>query len=245
MDKATVKELVSRAIGPAPWYWDTFPSIRGASGAQFIWKFHGTTGPHGYLVSLGRKDKPLKRRIVVNTYTRAFLVPPFMLGLWFSDKNMIQIACFDPEDLPGFALSELPKGFKDSHQPYYASGEPNCLVSIDPTLPEGTHKKDFPQALGTVEELLIIVNHSYEHSYQDDEDTPAHAIFEVQPSRSQIKVMPQKWFTANQFDVGYQWITRVTRNPETGKLIGDGIRIGIFQLTEDGCQLEYWIEKKV
>jgi hypothetical protein len=57
-----------------------------------------------------------------------------------------------------------------------------------------------------------------------------------------VTVLPQNWFTANKFDIGYQWITRVSRDPATGRIIGGGIRIGSFELTENGMGLERWLE---
>ena len=55
-------------------------------------------------------------------------------------------------------------------------------------------------------------------------------------------MLPQTWFTAGKYDIGYQWITRVTRDPATGRILGGGIRIGNFELAEDGMGLERWIE---
>jgi hypothetical protein len=57
-----------------------------------------------------------------------------------------------------------------------------------------------------------------------------------------VQVLPQRWFTANKYEIGRQWIARVVRDPETQRLLGDGVRMGTFQLTEDGCDVEAWME---
>ena len=57
------------------------------------------------------------------------------------------------------------------------------------------------------------------------------------PQAGVVEVLPQRWFTAKDFDVGPQWISRVTRDPETHRLVGEGVRIGGFELTEDGCDI--------
>ncbi len=56
-----------------------------------------------------------------------------------------------------------------------------------------------------------------------------------------VQALPQKWFTGAAFDIGYEWITKVTRHPGTNRLIGTGIRITDFMLSEDGCYLDRWL----
>jgi len=73
-------------------------------------------------------------------------------------------------------------------------------------------------------------------------DEAACAVAALRPRAGEVTVLPQTWYTANKCDVGYQWITRVTRDPATGRIIGGGIRIGNFELTEDGMRVERWIE---
>src|SRR5205823_3278189 len=53
--------------------------------------------------------------------------------------------------------------------------------------------------------------------------TPKVSIYVWHPVEGKIEVLPQEWFTANEMDLGYQWITRVTRDPETGHIVGGGI----------------------
>jgi hypothetical protein len=74
-------------------------------------------------------------------------------------------------------------------------------------------------------------------------DDPAFALFVFYPHAGLVEVLPQKWFTAAQYDLGYQWITRAARDPESHRIVGDGIRIGSFLLEEDGCRLERWLQK--
>ncbi len=50
----------------------------------------------------------------------------------------------------------------------------------------------------------------------------------------EIEVLPQYWFTDNMFDIGYQWITQVARDPDSKKIVGSGIRVPDFELDERG-----------
>jgi hypothetical protein len=56
-------------------------------------------------------------------------------------------------------------------------------------------------------------------------------------------VVPQRWFTGNAFEVGRQWIARVARDHSSHRLVGEGVRIGSFELSSDGMQITDWIEK--
>jgi hypothetical protein len=72
-------------------------------------------------------------------------------------------------------------------------------------------------------------------------EDPACAIFVLYPHAGLIQVIPQSWFNAKDYEVGKQWITRITRDPVSHRLIGDGFRIQPFCLTEDGKQLDSWL----
>jgi hypothetical protein len=68
----------------------------------------------------------------------------------------------------------------------------------------------------------------------------AYIILALNFNKKIVDIYPQKWFTADKFDTGYEWITRITRDKDTGRFIGDGIRIGKFELCDDGMNLLRW-----
>ncbi len=230
---ASVQTVINNAIGPAPWYWQTFPTIKGASKHHYVWTFHGTNGRHSFLVTLSRQNEPQNFILALNAYTRAFAVSPHYLGLWFSKKDQIQLLCFDPDKMPVFHLEDLPANFRNSKEPYYSLANPVSSILVPGTLQEGLHHFRFPKEFETLDEILLAVPYP--------EENAAYAIFEIRPAFGTVNVMPQKWFTKKNFDLGYEWITRVARDPATGKLYGDGTRIGIFELSSDGCDLERWV----
>ncbi len=229
----TAQQALNSAVGPAPWYWHTFPEIRGEQKSRFVWQHHGNRGKYAYLVSLSVPNDPKDLKIVMNTYTRAFLVPPFYLGVWFVEKSDIRILCFDPDKMPSFGIEDLPAEFRKSKEAIYTLAVPVASFSIPRSLKEGRHELRFPQELEVIEELFLVVSYAGEPA--------AYAIFELHPATGEVIVMPQKWFTSKSFDLGYEWITRVARDPATGILYGDGIRIGIFELSPDGCQIARWV----
>jgi hypothetical protein len=237
IDSSRVRKFLSESIGPSPWYWETFPSFRALSGQPFVWKHHGAEGAVAHLVTLGLEQEPNQIRLALNTYCRPFLVTPNLLGIWCPEGRNIRLACFDPDQLKGFDLSEVAGWFKQSSERIYSATAPIADFEVPLTLDAGTHKISVPQALATVDELFVPT--SYKAMSNDD---PAFAIFIFYLQAGLVEVLPQKWFTASQYRVGQQWITRAARDPESHRIVGECFGIGTFVLEEDGCRLAEWIK---
>jgi len=238
IDASRARKLLSEAIGPAPWYWETFPSFRSLSGQHFIWAHHGAEGPVAQLVTLGLEQEPDKIRLALNTYCRPFLVPPHFLGIWCPEGRNLRLTCFDPDRLKAFDLAEVAGWFKQSSERIYSATAPIADFEIPLTLGAGTHKIAAPAALATVDELLVPT--SYKAMSNDD---PAFAIFVFYLQAGLVQVLPQQWFTSAQYRVGQQWITRVARDPESHRIVGECFGVGTFLLEENGCQLAKWVEE--
>lgn len=238
VDASRVRKLLSETIGPAPWYWETFPAFRSPSGQHFVWTHHGAEGPIAQLVTLALEQEPDKIRLALNTYCRAFLVPPHSLGIWCPEGRNIRLACFDPDQLKSFDLAEVAGWFKQSSERIYSAAAPVADFDVPLTLRPGTHKTEVPAVFGGVDELLVPT--SYKAMSNDD---PAFAIFVFYLQAGLVEVLPQKWFTAGQYRVGQQWITRVARDPESQRIVGECFGVGTFLLEEDGCQIARWMDK--
>lgn len=238
IDASRVRKILSATVGPVPWYWETFPAFRSLSGQRFVWTHHGMEGPITQLVTLGLEQEPDKIRLALNTYCRPFLTPPHSLGIWCPEGRNIRLACFDLDQLKAFDLAEVAGWFKQSSDRIYAAAAPVADFEIPLTLEAGTHKIEVPAALASVDELLIPT--SYKAMSNDD---PAFAIFVFYLRAGLVEVLPQRWFTAAQYRVGQQWITRVARDPESQRIVGECFGVGTFVLEEDGCRLAEWVEK--
>src|SRR5260370_1081867 len=107
MDTAQLHKDLANVVGPAPWYWKTFPAVQSASGQRFVWTHHGEEGPLAFLVSLALEQEPEKPRLALNTYTRPFLVPHNHLGLWCPEGRNLRFVCFDPDHLKAFDIAEI------------------------------------------------------------------------------------------------------------------------------------------
>src|SRR5512133_3412810 len=224
--------LVSSATGPAPWFWQTFPATRGASGKNYEWRYGGDQGELAYLVTLHLTDEPSRPRLALNTYCRPFPLADGLFGVWCPEGRNLRFTAFDPDSLKSFDFIEIVGWFKNSAERIFALTPPVAEFEVPTTLPAGTHPFEFPEQFRSVEELLVITS-----TPCTEPDRPSPAIFVLYPHAGLLEVLPQQWFTPMKFDIGYQWITRLARDPESHRIIGDGIRIGTFELTDDGKDL--------
>lgn len=238
IDTRRLRETLAGTIGPAPWYWETFPSLRSLAGQRFLWTHHGDTGAVAHLVTLGIEQDTHQVRLALNTYCRPFLVPRHLLGIWCPEGRSIRITCFDPDQLKPFDLAEVAGWFKQSSDRIYAATAPIADFEIPLSLSPGTHKIEVPAELRSVDELIIPT--SYKAMSNND---PAFALFVVYLQAGLVQVLPQRWFTAAQYEVGKQWITRAARDPESQRIFGECFGVGMFLLEEDGCHLADWIAK--
>jgi hypothetical protein len=240
---AGLNDILQRSVGPAPWYWKTFPTFHSVSGQRIVWTHHGEQGPLAYLVSLGLvslglEQEPRKPRLALNTYCRPFFVPPAHIGIWCPEGRSIRITCFAPDQLKTFELAEIVGWFKPSSERIYSATTPIADFEVSLALPPGRHKIEVPPELRGVDELIIPTSYPAKGP-----DEPAFALYVVYLQAGGVEVLPQKWFTASQYQVGKQWITRAARDPESHRLLGESFGTGSFLLEEDGCRLERWLEK--
>ena len=237
-DAAHLRDTIGRAIGPAPWYWETFPAITSGARQTFQWQHQGQNGAVAYVVTLSLAQQPDQPRLALNTYCRPFFVSPSNLGIWCPEGRHLRFACFDPDALKTFDLAEIAGWFKQSGDRIYSHTAPLAEFEIPLELAPGTHKIEVPSEFAGVEE--IIVPTSYKALSADD---PAFALFVVYPHAGLVEVLPQKWFTAAQYRVGQQWISRAVRDPDSHRLAGECFGVGNFLLQEDGCRLERWLQR--
>jgi hypothetical protein len=230
--------LLEKTPGPSPWYWKTFPEIRGHSGQRFTWTFHGNEGELAYLVTLGLEQEPSTPRLALNTHCTPFLIPPDRLGIWCPEPGMLRIMCFEVDQLAGFSFAEIVGWFKNSNDKVYAATAPLAELELSTRLADGTQKIEVPEEFRALDELLLVGPRPAK-----TRDDAAGNVYVLYPQAGLVEVLPQRWFTANQFEVGRQWIARVTRDPASHRLVGEGVRMGKFVLSEDGCDVAEWMEK--
>jgi hypothetical protein len=233
-----LRETLTHTIGPAPWYWRTFPALVSRAGQRFVWSHHGDQGPLAYVVTLGLEQQPHQARLAFNTYCRPFLVQPSYVGVWCPEGRSIRLACFDPDQLKAFDLAEVAGWFKPSSDRIYAATAPVADFEVQLGLPAGMHNIQVPELLRGVDELIVPTSYPAKN-----DDEPAFALYVFYLQAGLLEVLPQRWFTASQYRPGQQWITRAARDPESHRIFGECFATGTFLLEEDGCRLDRWLQK--
>ena len=126
-------------------------------------------------------------------------------------------------------IEEICSAMKAAGVPYTSSEPPFCEVSIPTLVAREERTLVFPEELRGLQELLILC-----HSSAIDESVTWErnniALLVARPAQSAYQLYPQDWFNGGGFDCGYEWITRVAHNSQTGKVHGEGIRISPFVL---------------
>lgn len=236
-ERRRLQKLIEQTPGPAPWFWESFPPVTTPSGTKLEWLHHGTEGSLAYLVTLNEPGKPDEPLLALNTYATPFAMSNGRLGLWCPEgRSMIRVMAFDPEKLKPFALEEIVGWFKNSTERIYSAAEPQADFEFSTELPEGTHEISFPSEFSTVPELCLTAS----RRAMSDTD-PACAIIVLYPHAGLIEMLPQSWFNTREYEVGRVWITRVTRDSISHRIVGGGMRLPSFCLTEDGKSVASWL----
>ena len=230
--------LLEKAPGPSPWYWKSFPEVRGASGQRYAWTYHGSEGELAYLATLSLEQEPSTARLALNTYCLPFPVPPDRLGIWCPEPGGLRILCFDPDQLAAFSLGEIVGWFKQSNDRIYSTTPPLAEFEVSSSLAEGMHPIDIPQEFRSLDELLLS-GHRPSRTRAD----AACNIYVVYPQAGLVEVLPQRWFTASEYEIGRQWIARLVRDPFSHGIVGECVRTGKFLLNTDGRDIAEWLER--
>jgi len=234
-----LNKLVQSTTGPAPWFWETFPEVRGGGSRRYRWRFHGQQEGLNFLVTLHGEGEPEKPRLALNTYCRPFSIDNEKIGVWCPEGRTLRFVCFEPDRMQTFGFEEIAGWFTASSERMYAATAPAAEFEVSTELEAGTHTIEVPpnfRAVRAVNEVLAPT--SYKTLAKSD---PALAIFVVYPQAGLVEVLPQNWITGETYDIANHWITRAARDPEKHRIVGELSRVGVFELEEDGRAFGRWL----
>jgi hypothetical protein len=231
-----LNRLVQSTTGPAPWFWETFPEVRGVGSRRYRWRFHGEQEGLSSLVTLhgeGESDKP---RLALNTFCRPFSIQPGKLGVWYPDGRTLRFVCFEPDRMESFSLEEIAGWFSASDERIYSNTLPLAAFDVSTELGAGIHSLEVPVSFHAVDEVLAPCN--YQARSKGD---PASAILVIYPQAGLAEILPQNWITQETYDIAKHWITRAARDPDTHLIVGELSKAGVFELTENGRDFSRWL----
>jgi hypothetical protein len=229
-------KLVQSTTGPSPWFWETFPEARGGGVRRYRWRFHGQEEGLNYLVTLHGEGEPDKPRLALNTLCRPFMIDEGRMGVWCPEGRELRFVCFELDRLQTFGLEEIAGWFSPSSERIYAATAPAGEFFVSINMGAGIHSIVVPECFRTLDELLTPTNLP-----TVERDDPALAIFVVYPQAGLLEVLPQNWITRVNYDLTSHWITRAARDPETHRIAGELLRVGVFELADNGRDFSRWL----
>jgi hypothetical protein len=233
--KGPYAKVFESAPGPAPWYLNQPANDLSSFSSKLRWDRDLKTGPTLLKDSSGR----VRAAASIYTYVWRFSKTHFIV--WFANPSAV-----NDESLAGevcfqlYAISQLDplpteKITKADALRFVTASQPLAEHRLPRNLALGITSTSFPAPFNRCPEFFVLVS---EPSY----NSPKLNLWRVDPSAESITVAAQDWFTKGAYDFGYQWITRIVRDPDSRDLAGDGIRIGKFLLTPDGTAFKLWLD---
>lgn len=235
---AQLIDAIRRTPGPMPWFADGLEPVA-VRGRRCEWRTDSGDAVRDAAVCLVDPNQPEQPLLEVAMYTRLFRLPSGSLGLWFETRNGLQVVAIDPDTLE--ALDPIcDKAERQYHGGCRCSSAPLGEFFISPDSESDVRSVILPSAFDGMQELHLV------GKWARAGDQACAAIVEVRSrctdESRHLQVFPQRWFTQDGYDIGYQWITRVARHPDGVRFIGDGIRLpGLFVTTQTGCHMERWV----
>ncbi len=242
------KEVIARAAGPSPWYLlSSGPKLKSRYG-DLTWKQAGETG---FLVGKVLLATPEDKALAVfqmHCHVQALDQTHFLVWLpeEVSDDNIpvIKLLIFNADELEVIPdiESACQKMNENNTRVSYLNGKTSCL-SISRELDDGKHEVVFPAQFKDLGELLMLAHSTAGGKTSNFTDQMNLALYVIIPEQNTVTVIPQDWFNKGRFDFGYQWPTRVARDPLTGKIFGEGIHLGFYVLDDSGREIEMWLNR--
>jgi hypothetical protein len=237
------QKLLDTVPGPSPWYFRPNVTLCSTKFGNVHWK-HGEEGTPSSGKILLETDQGQVLAIIDFCHYIQFLEKTLFLD-WYQPYPPnpltfpVEISLYDCNKMK--PLSHTTSTFsrmKSKGKNFLSNGGIIASVNI-PTTQLERSSITFPDPIKHIPELFMLAESSAVLSSKSKT-----CIILVHPTEGYYEIFPQDWFNMGNYDFGYQWITRVTRDPETKRIIGDGIRLGSFMLDESMRNLDQWIEKR-
>jgi hypothetical protein len=112
---------------------------------------------------------------------------------------------------------------------------------VPTSLPDGRTGFAFASAMQELDELLVLVHSTAGGATSNYADDMRLRLWIVRPVDGTVDVVPQDWFNHGAYDFDYQWVTRVAREPGTGRIVGEGVRLSPFALDDSYRRVAEWL----
>ena len=234
--------------GPSPWYLEApWARIKTPKGK---WTWDCYDGPR--FAGLSRLLSPLGETVLfVDSHCYVQALPGSRLLVWYEIERQehhkdevprILITLLDLDALVPFKNHrEIAGEIRSKEERIRFQGGTPTVYEFPTTIDEGVHSISPPAEFTDIPELLVLANFGFQKTTSNQWDKMCRAIFVFDFQTRQVTVLPQKWFNEGSYDFGYQWIARVQREPQSGQIVGEGVRLRNFKLDPSGTQIQEWL----
>jgi hypothetical protein len=250
--KRKMMKIEPTTPGPSPWYlrapWARINTPEGL----WTWDFYDDPNLSG----LSRLLSPHRETVLfVDFHCYIQPLPDSRLLVWYEigrqeyDKDEIPKIEFTIIDLvalkPFRDDLEIAREIRSKKERFRFEGGTPRIYDFSTTVHEGVHRISPPPEFTGLPEVLVLADFGPKEAASNHWDKMCRAIFAFDFKAEQVTVLPQQWFNEGNYDFGYQWITRVQREPKSGQIVGEGIRLGNFKLDQSGTQIQEWLHQDV
>jgi hypothetical protein len=232
--------------GPSPWFLNApWSRIRTAEG-EWLWQpFHSPnpSGPYRLL----RPDGCTV--LFLSMYCYVHPLPNDRILVWYEAGRFDDVSRVSPclvftilelaTMIPFEVQQEIVSDVAVNRERLQFRGGLVSSFDLSTTVWDGTHVISPPDEFSCIGEILALAEAGSKGSDM------CRAIFVCDFGKGQTTVLPQKWFNDGSYDFGYQWITRVQREPSSGQIVGEGTRIRNFKLDTTGMRIQEWLHLDV
>lgn len=224
--------LFNGVPGPSPWY--LTPTTRTVPG--FSWQSAGTTSLSAGKALLVGPRGPVA---ILNYYNYVMMLDESSLLIWYQTFTKIaptapvRLLVIQPNSLSVLdsRLDSLYERMNAERLPLIIGGHTCAEMILSTVNVSDDLSSEFPAQLQTIDELLILCQTSA-IGVPSGRQGSNLALLVAHPKQARYRLYPQDWFNSGALDYGYQWVTRVARNPRTGQVHGEGFRIDPFILDD-------------
>ena len=183
------------------------------------------------------------------SYNYVMMLDESSLLIWYQNTTTIgptapvRLLVIQPDQLRplGDNVDSLCEEMRDDRVRVMIGGNASAEMSLKTVDAADELRAEFPEQLRSIDELLILCMCSGIR-----EEGANVALLIARPRQSTYWLYPQDWFNSGGFDYGYEWVTRVARNPRTGRVHGEGFRIAPFVLDDSLRRLRiHWWKRRI
>lgn len=221
---------IEKVIGPTPWYVDP-------GGLNMVGLACGAVGRGWGTAGVTAVSNPAGVVLLLDFHNYVLPLGGDAVVVWHQER--VAGGPTAPVVLRTFSASELRplRGRLGRHcrrmrrrgDSFVSHAPPSSEVRIPTTAVDEMGKASFPSLLEGLDELLVLC-HSSGISESPGRSGSNLAVLRLAPRDGTFEFYPQDWYNNGSFNFEYQWVSRVERDPESGRIRGEGIRIPPFVL---------------